>query len=44
VEVATKGARVARSEWLHVDFEDDLTDFYLQVCGFDRPAGLRRLA
>jgi GNAT superfamily N-acetyltransferase len=45
VEAAAKGAREAGYEWLHVDFEDDLADFYLRVCGFDRTAaGLRRLA
>jgi GNAT superfamily N-acetyltransferase len=45
VEAASKGAREAGCEWLHVDFEDDLTDFYLRVCGFDgTAAGLRRLA
>ena len=44
VEVATKEARAAGCEWLHVDFEEELTSFYLESCGF-RPtkAGLVRL-
>ena len=45
VAVATEHARAAGCEWLHVDFEDHLTAFYLDGCGF-RPtrAGLIRLA
>lgn len=44
VEAAANGARDAGCEWLHVDFEDDVADFYLRACGFDRTAaGLRRL-
>ena len=41
VEAATRGAREAGCEWLHVDFEDHLRPFYLDSCGF-RPtqAGL----
>jgi GNAT superfamily N-acetyltransferase len=37
-------ARAAGCEWLHVDFEDHLRDFYLGACGF-RPtnAGLIEL-
>jgi ribosomal protein S18 acetylase RimI-like enzyme len=44
VEVATAGARAAGCEWLHVDFEDHLANFYFTSCGF-RPAsaGLIRL-
>jgi GNAT superfamily N-acetyltransferase len=34
VALATEHARAARCEWLHVDFEDDLTDFYFTGCGF----------
>ena len=31
-------------EWLHVDFDDELGDFYLRSCGFQRTsAGLIRL-
>ncbi|MFI0421099.1 GNAT family N-acetyltransferase [Spongiactinospora sp. 9N601] len=41
VAVAVKQARAAKCEWLHVDFDDELTGFYLSACGF-RPtkAGL----
>ena len=34
VAVATEHARNAGCEWLHVDFDDHLTDFYLRSCGF----------
>jgi len=44
VAVATEHAAAAGCEWLHVDFEDHLTSFYFEACGF-RPtnAGLIRL-
>jgi hypothetical protein len=44
VALATQQARAADCEWLHVDFEEHLTAFYLDACGF-RPtaAGLIRL-
>lgn len=44
VRLATEQARGAGCEWLHVDFEERLQEFYLQACGF-RPtaAGLIRL-
>ncbi|MFH1330624.1 MAG: GNAT family N-acetyltransferase [Actinomycetota bacterium] len=31
---AREGARAARCDWLHVDFEDDLRVFYVDACGF----------
>ncbi len=31
---ARAAARSAGCEWLHVDFEDDLRDFYIGACGF----------
>jgi GNAT superfamily N-acetyltransferase len=34
VAVAARGARAARCEWLHVDFEDHLKSFYFDACGF----------
>ena len=34
VEVAEREARAAGCEWLHVDFEDHLRDFYFGACGF----------
>lgn len=34
VRVATEHARAAGCEWLHVDFEDHLKDFYFHACGF----------
>jgi hypothetical protein len=41
IAVAVEGAREAGCEWLHVDFEDHLRQFYFGACGF-RPtdAGL----
>jgi len=44
VAVATAGVRDAACEWLHVDFEDHLTAFYVDACGFaPTKAGLIRL-
>ena len=44
VEVATRHAREAGCEWLHVDFEDHLGQFYVGCCGFQpTKAGLIRL-
>ncbi|GHJ48137.1 N-acetyltransferase [Catellatospora sp. TT07R-123] len=44
VAVAAEHARAAGCEWLHVDFEDRLRDFYFEACGFTpTPAGLIRL-
>ena len=41
LEVAVRESRSAGCEWLHVDFEDDLGDFYVGACGFTpTPAGL----
>jgi len=34
VKEAVKQARAAGCEWLHVDFEPQLGDFYLAHCGF----------
>lgn len=34
VAVAVDESRAAGCEWLHVDFDDDLRDFYLGRCGF----------
>jgi N-acetylglutamate synthase-like GNAT family acetyltransferase len=34
VTLARDQARQAGCEWLHVDFEDRLTPFYLDACGF----------
>lgn len=31
---AAEGARAARCEWLHVDFDPHLRSFYLEGCGF----------
>lgn len=44
VELAAAEARSLGCEWLHVDFEPDLAEFYLDRCGFrTTPAGLLRL-
>lgn len=41
VAVATRAARAAGCEWLHVDYEEHLRGFYGQRCGFTpTPAGL----
>lgn len=44
VRLATRHAKEAGCEWLHVDFEPDLGPFYFDACGF-RPtdAGLIHL-
>ena len=44
VHLAAQHAKAAGCEWLHVDFEADLTPFYVGACGF-RPtdAGLIHL-
>jgi GNAT superfamily N-acetyltransferase len=34
VAVAAKEARDADCEWLHVDFDDHLREFYFDACGF----------
>jgi GNAT superfamily N-acetyltransferase len=34
VKVAEREARAAGCEWLHVDFEDHLREFYFDACGF----------
>jgi GNAT superfamily N-acetyltransferase len=44
VELVVEESRRAGCEWLHVDFDDGMTDFYLQRCGFTPTnAGLRHL-
>ncbi|MFF3916807.1 GNAT family N-acetyltransferase [Streptomyces sp. NPDC001852] len=44
VATAAEGARAARCEWLHVDFEDHLRPFYFDACGFkETTAGLLAL-
>jgi GNAT superfamily N-acetyltransferase len=41
VAVAAREAAAAGCEWLHVDFEEHLSEFYLGACGFTpTPAGL----
>jgi GNAT superfamily N-acetyltransferase len=45
VEVAGDAARAAGCEWLHVDFEPALREFYLGACHFEpTEAGLLRLS
>lgn len=44
VSLATAQARVAGCEWLHVDFVENLSRFYIDACGFKpATAGLIRL-
>ena len=41
IALAVEEARAAGCEWLHVDFEDELSSFYYEACGFvPAPAGL----
>jgi GNAT superfamily N-acetyltransferase len=41
MEVATRESRAAGCAWLHVDFEEELREFYVGACGFaPTPAGL----
>jgi GNAT superfamily N-acetyltransferase len=41
LEVVEQESRRAGCEWLHVDFEGELRDFYFGACGFDpTPAGV----
>lgn len=41
---AVNAARAAECEWLHVDFEAHLRDFYWDACGFNSTdAGVIRL-
>lgn len=45
VRHAAREAATAGCHWLHVDFEEHLSAFYLEVCGFTpTAAGLLRLA
>jgi GNAT superfamily N-acetyltransferase len=38
---AVEEARAAGCEWLHVDFDEELSSFYFDACGFvPTPAGL----
>ena len=34
VQCATEEAKAAGCEWLHVDFDEDASPFYLKTCGF----------
>jgi len=44
IAVAKEHAQAAGCEWLHVDFEDRLSAFYFQACGFTpTDAGLIQL-
>ena len=41
LEVVERESRRAGCEWLHVDFEEELRDFYVGACGFaPTPAGV----
>jgi len=41
LEVATRRSRAAGCHWLHVDFGEELREFYVGACGFaPTPAGL----
>lgn len=34
VEEVVRGSKAAGCEWLHVDFDTELTPFYVDACGF----------
>ncbi len=34
IAIAVNEARTAGCEWLHVDFDDDLRQFYIDASGF----------
>jgi GNAT superfamily N-acetyltransferase len=38
IATAVERSRAAGCEWLHVDFEDHLADFYFRSCGFSPTA------
>ncbi|MCC9711470.1 GNAT family N-acetyltransferase [Streptomyces sp. MNU76] len=38
VAAAAREARIAKCEWLHVDFEEHLRVFYVDACGFKETA------
>jgi len=41
IALAAEKARSAGCEWLHADFDDELSAFYFDSCGFvATPAGL----
>ncbi|WP_159054805.1 GNAT family N-acetyltransferase, partial [Streptomyces dysideae] len=41
IATAAEEARAAYCKWLHVDFEEDLSPFYFDACGFKKTtAGL----
>ncbi|MER5185391.1 GNAT family N-acetyltransferase [Streptomyces sp. NPDC002896] len=41
IATAAREARAAQCEWLHVDFEEHLSPFYFDACGFKKTtAGL----
>lgn len=39
IEEATEQSRNAGCGWLHVDFDDDVADFYYRRCGFQKTNG-----
>ncbi len=39
VDLAIDRARQADHEWMHVDFDDDVADFYYRTCGFTKTNG-----
>lgn len=44
IVVAERGAALAGCEWMHVDFDEEHTAFYIDACGFTRtPAGIKFL-
>ena len=44
VEAAEAASAQAGCEWLHVDFDEVHTRFYIDICGFTpAPAGIKHL-
>ncbi len=45
IETARDAAKEAKCEWLHVDFDENLSAFYFDACGFEpTTAGLMNLS
>jgi GNAT superfamily N-acetyltransferase len=45
IALAAEESRAAGCEWLHADFDDELSSFYLDSCGFvPTPAGVIALS
>ncbi len=39
IDMAILHSKEAGHEWMHVDFDDDVADFYYRTCGFTKTSG-----